>query len=1057
MNYKFHGIEVLRTPLRPFKSGFTEVEIDRLFESVEIQESLFLSSPALLDEYQKWKRGDVRDRKKIEGLYISLLKYALRMHTRCTPFGLFAGCNAVTPGKDFVVSSVIERKTRLDMNYTCELVQELGKIPSIFEHLRFFPNSSIYQVKDKVRYIEYSYKNKNRRYQISAVDSSKYLLEIIDFSNQGKTISELCDFIIDEEISYEDAYGFVEELIRAQLLINNLEPSVSGEELLDKTLKVITEIGEKEQDENLHQIIDKLTSVQKKLVSIDHRSVNSIHFYKEIEQELESLQIPFERNKLFQTDLFPIYEKGLDRDKNTHPNEFFVQSQIKEAITVLNCLTSRVLKNNLSEFKEKFYERYEDQEIPLLKAIDSEIGIGYGASSNNTGNFNPLIDEVALPYKLNDTHDIKWSSKKSFLFQKLLDAKRDNKKVVALDMKELKDFKVEWDDLPKSFGVMYNHLGDRNGKDFIHLLNAGGSSGVNLIGRFAQSNLTLESVILDIAKGEDVANPNEINAEIVHLPENRTGNILLRPTFRKYEIPFLSSSSLPKHQQIELQDLHLSVRNGELYLRSKRLNKRVHPFLGNAHNFDFNALPVYQVLCDLQTQNIRGGLYFDWGPVSGEFHFLPRVEVNNVVVFRATWQLDKQKFPKFKGSDSFANSIKKWRTEWEIPETFFLVEGDNELLIDSSNELSLQMMESMLRKKTNIVLKEFLFDLQSAKVKDALGNGFTNEFITVLEKEKIENTEVDFTNQLDSSGIEKKYVTRNFSVGSEWLYYKVYSGIKSSDRVLKDVIYPLTEMLLAEKIIDSWFFIRYADPNVHTRIRFHFSEVENIGTVIKRFELALSPFKKDGVVWKVQADTYKRELERYGSSTMLISEQLFYYDSKKVVSFLNLIEGDLGEEYRWRFAFLSVESLLDQYDLTLESKMDLMYDLKEGFGREFEMQKSLKIQLDKKYRELRPIITELLFQTEPESDEISQLIHLITMHRMESKAEIEEIKLLLSKGLLEIPFFDFLASHIHMLLNRIFSNRQRFHELMVYDFSWRTYRSELAKRKKNNNIKIVEI
>lgn len=1051
MDYNFHELEVLRTPILPFKSGFTKDEIDALFERIEVQESLFLSSPVLLDEYQKWKRGEIKDKKKIESLYISLLKYALRMHTRCTPFGLFAGCNAVTPSKGFVVNSKIERKTRLDMNYTCELVQELGKFPFISKHLQFFPNTSIYQIIDKVRYIEYSFFNKNRRYQISAVDSSKYLLDIIDFSRQGKTITELCDFIIDEEISYKDAYGFVEELISSQLLVNSLEPSVSGEELLDKTLKTITEIGEKEEDENLHFIIKKLSSVQKKLISIDKRGVNSISKYIEIEQELESLNIPFERNKLFQTDLFPTYKGPLKSNKDLHTNESQVQSQIKTAITVLNCLTPPPEENNLSEFQKKFYERYEDQEISLLQAIDSETGIGYGASSNYTGNFNPLIEDIALPFKESSTNNIKWSTKNAFLFQKLLDANRNNKKVVSLNLKELKSFKPEWNDLPQSFGVMYNHLGDRDGKDFIHLMNAGGSSGVNLIGRFAQSNLELEAFVRDIAQSEDLAFPNEINAEIVHLPESRTGNILLRPNFRKYEIPFLSSSSLSKEQQINLQDLYLSVRNGELYLRSKRLNRRVRPFLGNAHNFGFNALPVYQLLCDLQTLNKRGALYFDWGPISSEFHFLPRVEVNNVVVSRATWQLNKQKVPKFKGIGSLANSIKEWRAEWEIPETFLFVEGDNELLIDSSNELSLQMMESMLRNKPRIVLKEFLFDLKNATVKDVFGNSFTNEFISVLEKEKITNTENGFTNHSDVVSVEKEFITRNFSMGSEWLYYKIYSGIKSSDRILRDVIYPLTETLVADGLIDSWFFIRYSDPDIHTRIRFHFSDIENISTVIQRFELALLPFKKDAVVWKVQTDTYKRELERYGRSTMLISEKLFYYDSKKVVSFLNLIEGDLGEEYRWKFAFLSVDSLLNQYDLSLKSKMELMYDLKEGFGREFEMQKNLKIQLDKKYRELRPIITQLFFPSEPETDEIGQLVQLIKLQSVESKHEVEQVQRILSKGLLELPFSDFLASHIHMLLNRLFSNKQRFHELLVYDFSWRTYRSELAKMKKKKN------
>ena len=118
----------------------------------------------------------------------------------------------------------------------------------------------------------------------------------------------------------------------------------------------------------------------------------------------------------------------------------------------------------------------------------------------------------------------------------------------------------------------------------------------------------------------------------------------MRPAFRKYEIPYLSNSTLPKKQQITLDDLYLSVKYDRLILRSKRVNKQIAPRLGNAHNYSFNALPVYHFLCDLQTQNIRGGLYFDWGSLKDKFVFLPRVEIENVIVSPATWQLNKDQF-----------------------------------------------------------------------------------------------------------------------------------------------------------------------------------------------------------------------------------------------------------------------------------------------------------------------------------------------------------------------------------------------------------------------------
>ena len=80
--------------------------------------------------------------------------------------------------------------------------------------------------------------------------------------------------------------------------------------------------------------------------------------------------------------------------------------------------------------------------------------------------------------------------------------------------------------------MMYKHLGKRDGKNLIHIENAGGSSAVNLLGRFASSNIKVGKIIRDVVEKEQQNNPDVILAEIVHLPESRTGNILMRPVFR---------------------------------------------------------------------------------------------------------------------------------------------------------------------------------------------------------------------------------------------------------------------------------------------------------------------------------------------------------------------------------------------------------------------------------------------------------------------------------------------------------------------------------------------
>ena len=1047
MNYTYHQKSILRIPLKPIKISFTKKELKALFTQKEVQEALFLSSPNLLNEFNKWQKEEINDKKEEERLIYSLLKYANRMHNRCTPFGLFAGCSVIDGIPDNVVidTQKIKRSTRLDMNFTCALAQELAKMSFIRSHLKYYPNTSIYKLQNKIRYVEYYYKNKKRVHQISAVNSSIYLQKILDKAQNGSTIEQLALTIIEEDINIEDALDFVTQIIDSQLLVSEIEPAVTGEELLNSILTVLLKIQNTFPNQKLQKIIILLKDTQTQLSKIDNNIGNDIKIYEVLAKKISQLDIPFELSKLFQTDLFI---DSLSSKKNESST---IQTQLTKTIKVLNQFTSKPTKTYLTEFQKKFYERYEDKEILLLEALDIETGIGYAEKTNHTGGINPLVNDLILSYKFSDESEIKWDYKQAFLFKKLLAAQKNKQFTVSLTTKELGDFEENWEDLPHSFSIMYNHLGQREGKNLLKLKNVGGSSATYLLGRFASSNPEISELVTEIANTEQQNNPNIIYAEIAHLPESRTGNILIRPAFRKYEIPYLSNSTLPKEQQITLDDLYLSIKHDQLILRSKKMNKQIIPRLGNAHNYSYNALPVYHFLCDLQTQNIRPGLSFDWGNLKQEFPFLPRIEIENVVISSATWQLEKKHYEQLlKKQVALSEELLKWQQKWLIPDLILLAEGDNELLINLKDELSVKMFFSIIKKKSSVILKEYLFDKNTAIVKDEKGEVYTNEFIAILEKkqslEKLLHKKNREEKLFFSPVIEEKII-RTFSIGSEWLYYKVYCGVKISDTILTEVIKPLTSYLLKEKLIDSWFFIRYSDPDIHLRIRFHITDTRHIGRVISLFQNAITEYEKNGLIWKIQTDTYQREIERYGNDTMILGEQIFYYDSKCIVDMVDMIDGDEGEEIRWMFAIRAIDELFSDFNYSYEEKRDLLEILKTNFAYEFNMSKKLKMQIDKKFREYRIVISDLLNNKDDKISEFESLFELLKQKSLNIKPIVNQILTMNKSDKLPLSLDDLLASYIHMLMNRLFKNKQRLHEMVVYDFMWRTYRSELAKQK----------
>jgi hypothetical protein len=68
---------------------------------------------------------------------------------------------------------------------------ELSKIGEIRNKLRFFPNSSIYKVGEKLRYVEYYYEENRRLHDIVAVEWSVYLDKVIKNSKNGLKLQKL--------------------------------------------------------------------------------------------------------------------------------------------------------------------------------------------------------------------------------------------------------------------------------------------------------------------------------------------------------------------------------------------------------------------------------------------------------------------------------------------------------------------------------------------------------------------------------------------------------------------------------------------------------------------------------------------------------------------------------------------------------------------------------------------------------------------------------------------------------------------------------------------------
>lgn len=279
---------------------------------------------------------------------------------------------------------------------------------------------------------------------------------------------------------------------------------------------------------------------------------------------------------------------------------------------------------------------------------------------------------------------------------------------------------------------------------------------------------------------------------------------------------------------------------------------------------------------------------------------------------------------------------------------------------------------------------------------------------------------------------------RDFYIGSEWLYYKIYIGNNSANIFLRRFGEEIS-LLMSNNAIESFFFIRYADPDCHLRIRFKVKCLEGISIVIKMMTQLIDPFFEEKIIYKVQVDTYNQEVERYGKDTIELSEKLFYADSKMILEYFGSKDRleIIGSEI-WFNALKIVDIYLEAFEFNLSKKASFMKELAIGFGREFPMSKTGKKQIALKYRSNR---IKLDYTMKKESDESLKLF------ANELFDIAKEIMLKVDNNRIAVEYL--LSSYLHMHCNRYFSNKQRMNEWLIYDFLAIYYKSELLKNKKD--------
>jgi len=1059
------GFFVLRTPLLPFEelAAWSEgleavgrlgdprarqeaLERDRarlrerlraLVARPELREAIFVASPSLAEVLDVWQNEpDTRQGRKLEP---ALVSYVSRAATRATPFGLFAGCTTGTidtqtrlrlPGRERY-----RPHSRLDMDYLWALAEAVERDPQLCRAVTYQPNSSLYEVAGRLHLAEARLAETGRTYHLVAVDKSPYLSAALERARGGAGLEAVAGVLVDDEISQAEAEEYVQELVDSQLLVSDARPLVTGDEPVHA---MVATLGG---NDRTAQAAKRLDEARAALEAIDAEGLGtSPERYRAVAALLRELPAQSDLSRLVQVDLVKPAEQATLGGR--------VVAELARGVRILHQLAPPEGPDGLSRFREEFARRYETREVPLVEALDEEIGIGFEPSDSPLVEAAPLL--AGLPFRGGGREAPQWTARDGFLLGKLAQALADGASEIALEASDLAALaSARRPALPDAFYLLATVAAESDravtrGAFRVLLHHVFGPPGAVLLGRFCHADQTLHRFVRAHLRAEEACRPGQLFAEIVHLPEGRIGNILCRPVLRDYEISYLGRSGAPADHQIPVTDLLVSVRDGRIVLRSRRLEREVVPRLTTAHNYAGRSLGVYRFLCALQHQDAAARLVtWDWGALQ-DAPFLPRVVSGRLVLCRAQWNLTEAELRALgqtRGADQFA-AVQSWRAERRLPRYVALADLDNELVIDLDNVLSVEALVHHLRGRSQAVLVEMFPDPDALWVTGPEGR-FVHELVVPF---------VQVPPARPEPGTATRQVTRStlrrrFAPGSEWLYAKLYTGAGTADQVLNHVVGPVVRSALASGAADAWFFVRYADPDWHLRLRLHGEPGRLHAEVLHSLAAAAAPLVAAGQLWRMQLDTYEREVERYGGDRGVeLAEQVFGADSDAVLAIMEPLSGDAGLDLRWRLAMRGMDLLFDDLGLTLEEKRSVARRARVGYGREFDIDGDLRGQVGQRYRAERAHLEALLDPGQAHPAPLAAGLEALRRRSLRLAPVAAELRRLGQAGRLSAPLADIAMSYAHMHVNRLLRSAQRAQELVLYELLDRAYTARAGRR-----------
>ncbi|MBS1663084.1 MAG: lantibiotic dehydratase [Bacteroidetes bacterium] len=1015
MNYAFFPSLIARAPVFSFQD-YPSIDYASLLKQDFFLSALYIASPEFYEVLEK-KNFDYESLKPAEKN--TLRKYYNRACYRPVPFGAFSAVSPVSWTTSLQLPSFIEQQ--LNVHFRVDYVSGLALYKKVVEQdardrLLYQPNSSMYRVHENIRYIKYHTEERRagRRFSVSSLTVDRVVDALLEYCAPGRRLPEIAAFLAElTGSSEEDTEAYIAQLVAEQIILPQTGMNVTGADCLETLTEVLStkEVSVPE--------LQQVNSILAMLKPGNGPALGQVPMYgRQVRQLLgggaEGAGGGGAGGR------HPFYVVS-ERNQAAGGVPVKYQEAILEALHCLDRLLPYYRNEALDNFVNAFSARFGDRELPLLFALDPEVGVGYENLESGFAQHS-LMNDVQFD-NAHDQHEkyVKWTPAHALLLNKIqrhhLDRGYYEIEITREDIADMEPDSTLYK-LPPSLSVLFRIAGEK-----VVIETAGGASAASLIGRFSPFSGELHQMAKEIADKEQALNRDIVFAEIAHATESHTDNINRREHIRDYEIPVMVMSTMDSSARIDISDLYISVNDRTLVLRSKKLNALVVPRLSSAFNYVHGELAVFRFLCDLQQQGIKVSFRLDLEEMFPDLSFYPRIVYRSAILCLAKWRLSAKdvSFLREAPASDYYSHFNKLADILGLPNHFALVENDNHLVFDRSSEEDILLFLDTVKNYQKISLSEYLLEAGESLLSDRKDSRplICQYMAPLFLRENVYGPS-------SSRGFdEKDVVSRSFLPGTEWLYFKIYCHPSWSNELLQDILLPLLDKAVKWDAIDKWFFVRYNDPNYHIRLRLHIKG-KSPGNLMSLFSSKLKKLLDEGIIERYYVDTYIRELERYTPALMADVETFFYYSSHLLLWYFRYFARRTAlYPYHLDVIVLSIDTILDAFSFKIEERVALFKTLYESMLQEFGNGKELKKSLDKKYASLRGEINALCENP-----------FLLKKSRFRQLCgQLRDSAALIAEKLRKKPVTSkekLLSDMLHMHLNRVFTDNPRKQEMIVY-------------------------